>query len=61
MNNQDYWEKFIQTGNIFDYLNYTACTREDSYIQAVDQVEEGGYGSGSDNSDRNGPVFDADR
>jgi hypothetical protein len=27
-----YWEQFEKTGNISDYLNYTACTSEDEFI-----------------------------
>ena len=30
MKNYDYWEKFVKTGKIDDYLNYIACTREES-------------------------------
>ena len=28
MKKYEYWKKFIETGAISDYLNYTACTRE---------------------------------
>lgn len=61
MNNQDYWKRFVKTGNIYDYLNYTACTREDRYRSSAVIVKEGEQGSGNDKSDRNGPVFDAHR
>lgn len=59
MNDQDYWEKFIKTGNIYDYLNYTACTREDSYGQMANSTKEGEPRSDYYNSDRNGPEGDA--
>lgn len=26
--NEEFWKVFEQTGDIKDYLNYTACTRE---------------------------------
>lgn len=46
-NNYDYWEKFAKTGNIFDYLNYTACTAEDS--QLLSRVnKEGGLSNDND-------------
>lgn len=28
--NTDYWDQFLQTGSILDYLKYTACTLESS-------------------------------
>ncbi|MBQ9119093.1 MAG: hypothetical protein IJY09_03425 [Lachnospiraceae bacterium] len=27
---ESYWKRFEKTGDIRDYLNYTACTREDT-------------------------------
>lgn len=27
---ESYWRRFEKTGDIRDYLNYTACTREDA-------------------------------
>ncbi|BCN32312.1 hypothetical protein [Anaeromicropila herbilytica] len=27
-----YWQQFEKTGNISDYLNYTACTSEDEFV-----------------------------
>lgn len=53
MTDQDYWNKFVRTGNVYDYLQYTACTKEDRYGLA-DKTKEGGPNSGEDKSDRNG-------
>ena len=73
MSDQDYWEQFVRTGNISDYLNYTACTREDKYGQVTNIKQEEMYGkmtgsikegeprSGDYNSDRYGPEGDAIR
>jgi hypothetical protein len=30
MKNFDSWKRFINTGKVDDYLNYIACTREDT-------------------------------
>lgn len=46
----DYWEKFLKTGNVYDYLNYTACSLEDSTGYIVEKNDKGGY---SDNNDVN--------
>jgi hypothetical protein len=51
--NSDYWEKFSKTGNIFDYLNYTACTAEDCTQLLSRENKEGGY-----NNDRDGCAGD---
>ena len=61
MTDQDYWEKFVKTGNVYDYLNYTACTRQDKYGQMTGSYKEGGAKSGDYNSDRNGPEGYANR
>ncbi|WFR56600.1 hypothetical protein QA584_23760 [Anaerocolumna sp. AGMB13025] len=56
MRNKDYWEKFSKTGNILDYLNYTACTVEElNQLLSIDD-EEGGYSDDSNLSDGNGFV-----
>lgn len=51
MENSYFWEKFQQTGNITDYLNYTACTSEES--QQIGN-EEGDFGGNPCDSTRNG-------
>lgn len=59
MKNYDYWRDFVQTGKIGDYLNYIACTREESfkdYDSVVNSKEEGGFHAGSNNSDGNGSI-----
>lgn len=43
----DKWTKFVQTGSVYDYLAYTACTLEKSDDDRQD------YGDGT------GPVGDA--
>lgn len=43
----EYWDKFSKTGNIFDYLNYTACTLESSTESDLENNEEGGLGVNS--------------
>lgn len=61
MNYYDYWKNFFQTGKIDDYLNYIACTREESYddySKVVDR-EEGGYRSGINYRDGNGSISHA--
>lgn len=38
---QEYWKQFEQTGDIRDYLNYTACTSErDQVLQEAKNQEE---------------------
>lgn len=61
MNDKDYWEKFVKTGNVYDYLNYTACTRQDRFGHMTASVKEGEPRSGDYNSNRNGPKGDAHR
>ncbi len=56
MKNNDYWERFAKTGNILDYLNYTACTAEESNQLLTKESEEGGYRDGSGLSDGDGPI-----
>ncbi len=51
MKNKDYWERFAKTGNILDYLNYTACTVEElNQLLSIDN-KEGGYNDDSNLSD----------
>ena len=45
MDNSYYWDLFQQSGNIMDYLHYTACTDED--IQSK-QYQEGMHGESCD-------------
>ncbi|HKL99671.1 MAG TPA: hypothetical protein VJZ06_07175 [Mobilitalea sp.] len=62
MNYYDYWKNFFQTGKIDDYLNYIACTREESfddYSTVVDREEEGGYRAGINYRDGNGSISHA--
>lgn len=59
MKSYDDWKKFINTGKINDYLNYIACTQENSmedFGQAVLMDEEGGFSAGINYSDGNGPI-----
>lgn len=39
MKNCDYWKSFISTGKIDDYLNYIACTQEESFEELIQAVE----------------------
>lgn len=52
MRNERYWERFEKTGNIMDYLNYTACTAEELNQMLSIDIEEGG--NSDDNSLSNG-------
>ena len=54
MRNKDYWEKFTKTGNILDYLNYTACTLEELNQLLSINIEEVKYSDDSGLSDGNG-------
>ncbi len=54
MRNKDYWEKFTKTGNILDYLNYTACTSEELNQLLSINIKEGEYSDDSSLSDGNG-------
>lgn len=56
--NNDYWNSFISTGKIDDYLHYIACTREDSadeYDKGLDN-KEGGLIAGINYSDGDGSI-----
>lgn len=59
MSNLDYWERFERTGNIKDYLNYIACTSEESMVQQANRIEEGGCLRDSIISNRNGFISHA--
>ncbi len=42
MRNKNDWERFEKTGNILDYLNYTACTVEElNQLLSIDNKEGG--------------------
>lgn len=53
MENSYYWERFKQTGNITDYLQYTACTDEESQSY---HKKEGERGGSTTTSDRDGVI-----
>lgn len=62
MKRYDYWKNFVETGKIDDYLNYIACTREESmeeYDQVMSRKEEGGFRAGVDFSDGDGTISHA--
>ncbi len=62
MKTYDYWKSFAATGKIDDYLNYIACTREESIDDqsvVVDRDKEGGFHAGINYRDRNGPFSHA--
>ncbi|MDF2539680.1 MAG: hypothetical protein K0S76_2701 [Herbinix sp.] len=62
MKNYDDWKKFINTGKINDYLNYTACTKEiclDDKNQLTQKEKEGGFVAGINYRDRNGTISHA--
>ncbi|WP_276929179.1 hypothetical protein [Herbinix luporum] len=62
MKRYDYWKNFVKTGKIDDYLNYIACTREESmeeYDQVMSRKEEGGFRAGVDFSDGDGTISHA--
>lgn len=54
MNYLGYWERFEKTGKINDYLNYIACTSEDSMTGKRNMEEEGGCISDSIIGNRDG-------
>jgi hypothetical protein len=57
--NYDYWKSFTSTGRIDDYLNYIACTREEStdeLAQNSDRGKEGGLIAGINYRDGDGPI-----
>jgi len=63
MKNVEFWNQFIQTGNIKDYLNYSACTSEESTSGVslnVERKKEGGFCVGTNYRSGNGSVGHAD-
>lgn len=55
----DYWNSFVSTGRIDDYLNYIACTREESMndlAQTAQRNKEGGFVAGINYRDGDGSV-----
>jgi len=54
MRNKNYWERFEKTGNILDYLNYTACTAEELNQLLSIENKEGGNNDDSSLSNRDG-------
>lgn len=54
--NEEFWEKFEQTGAIQEYLNYTACTSEKPFDNKKEiKNDPDGYGNRdciSDNAHR---------
>ncbi len=56
MKNYEYWEKFAKTGDILDYLNYTACTAEDLTQLLSREIKEGGYSDDSNLCDGDGLI-----
>lgn len=64
MKNDEYWKQFEKTGDVLDYLNYTACTCEETMLYtslAINESKEGDYYADINYGDRNGFVGHADR
>lgn len=59
MNHEEYWERFTKTGNVYDYLSYTACTIEQSIGYEIETHKEGGN-TDYNRIDRDGIVCHAD-
>lgn len=69
MKNYEYWKSFVSTGRIDDYLNYIACTREETLddlprnvensMGGMERYKEGGAVAGINYRDGNGPVSHA--
>ncbi|HHT97545.1 MAG TPA: hypothetical protein GXZ90_06595 [Clostridiales bacterium] len=61
MKNRGTWKQFERTGDILDYLNYTACTCETSTNteQGYNANKVGDYNVDVDSSDRNGFISHA--
>lgn len=62
MKYNDFWSDFTRSGRIDDYLNYIACTREESIddqTSVVDRKEEGDFHAGINYRDGNGPISHA--
>lgn len=59
MINKDYWNSFISSGKINDYLHYIACTQEegtDEPARVLNREKEGGLIAGINYSDGDGFV-----
>lgn len=59
MRNNDSWEKFAKSGNIYDYLSYIACTVEDFTQLLSRESEEGEYLSDNNTGVRDGSISHA--
>ncbi len=53
MENSYFWERFEHSGNIADYLKYTACTKE-NVLNGTSDSKEGRRGGFTDYGNRNG-------
>ncbi len=60
MKKYDYWNSFVNTGRIDDYLHYIACTREESMTDtnAGSQQDTAAHRGGTDLSSRNDDWLD---
>lgn len=62
MDSMESWGIFERTGSIEDYLNYTACTKEEPDRERYhDHREDMAYGSSTGGTSWNGFVGDASR
>lgn len=59
MKDSECWKRFAKTGNVMDYLNYTACTIEDCTRLIAKVDEEGGFSGDNINGDGNGSISHA--
>ncbi len=60
MKKYDYWNSFVNTGKIDDYLHYIACTREESMTDTNtgSSQDTGSYRAGAGLSARNDDWLD---
>ncbi len=56
MKNSDYWNSFINSGKIDDYLHYIACTQEEGSEIPGFNNKEGGLIAGINYSDGDGSI-----
>ncbi|WP_197032724.1 hypothetical protein [Clostridium sp. KNHs205] len=54
MGNNDCWDKFARSGNIYDYLSYIACTVERDMDKMSGDKKEGGSPDDNFGCDRDG-------
>lgn len=54
MRNNEHWEKFARSGNIYDYLSYIACTVERGMDKKNGDKKEGGSLNDNIGCDGNG-------